>query len=255
MTKFSFFTVLLIGAITSSCIKDPKIETLPLTPAVVTFNFQAKVKNENLVPEKKKYTNASLDSFSVTKFNYYLSNIKMTREDGFIFSETESYHLMQHVDGKTSFSISGLPEGNYTKIEFMIGIDSLRNVSGARDGDLDPARNMFWDWEQGYIFFKMEGAFNSDKQPETGDYAIHIGGFKGPYACQQKCSFSLISPVSAKGGKNSSVFYNVQIDEIFVKPMLIGFDYYYENLPKGDKIFKDISNNYKDMFVIDKVVN
>jgi hypothetical protein len=239
-----------------ACRKDPKIEAPPVVRAdssVVTFAFKAKVKNEDLVPDTKFFTNPSKDNYSVSKFNYYISNVRFTRKDGFVYSEPESYHLMEHVQNKTRFSIKGMPDGEYTKIEFMIGVDSLRNVKGAQTGALDPAHNMFWDWDQGYIFFKLEGSFNTLTQQDMGDYAIHIGGFAGPYATQQQCSFSLLTPVSVKGGHTSSIYYNVQVDEIFVKPSLIGFDTYYNHI--SDSMFQAISINYKDMFLVDKVEN
>ena len=65
----------------------------------------------------------------------------------------------------------------------------------------------------------------------------------------------MTAPLISKSEKNTSVFYNVQIDELFVKPLVIGFDYYYNNITKDAKIFQKISENYKDMFVISKIEN
>jgi hypothetical protein len=48
---------------------------------------------------------------------------------------------------------------------------------------------------------------------------------------------------------------NVSIDEIFISPKKIGFDYYYANIAQGEKIFNEISINYKDMFSISKIEN
>jgi len=254
MARSVYFITAMLAGLFSSCLKDSKIEPLPPATGELEFNFQAKVKNEDLVPGTKMFTNAAGDSFTVTKFNYYISNIQLTRDDGSVYAEPESYHLMEHVNGKTSFNITNIPAGTYTKIEFLIGVDSLGNASGAREGDLDPGRGMFWNWDQGYIFFKLEGAFNTINKPVTDDYAMHVGGFSGPYSCLQKCVFSLINPLQVKSEKRTSVFYNVQADEIFVRPMLIGFDYYYANTGT-EKVFRDLSVNYKDMFVIDRIVN
>ena len=161
MKRPGIFIIVAMIIMISSCVKDPKIEIAPVLPSVITFNFQARVKQEVLQPSIKTYTNASKDSFTVTKFSYYISNLKLTREDGSVYSERDGYHLIEHVEGKTSFSIDSVPEGNYTRIEFIIGVDSAKGVSGAKDGDLDPARGMFWNWAQGYIFFKLDGSYNS----------------------------------------------------------------------------------------------
>ncbi|PBQ34735.1 hypothetical protein CNR22_24150 [Sphingobacteriaceae bacterium] len=254
MVIFRFFSVLILTFFLNSCTKkDPEIKEEPAVPGTVSFNFQAKVNGKNLLPDTK-YTNASHDTFTVSKLTYYITNVKLTRADGSVVNEQNSYHLIQHLENKTSFVLTDIPEGTYTKIEFLIGVDSLTNVGTIRTGALDPANDMYWAWE-GYLFLKMEGVFNSGERPETGDYAIHVGGYKGPNACLQTCSFSLTTPIVIKQGSNSSVLYTVQVDEMFTKPLPIGFDYYYDRIASDPKIFQKISENYKDMFVVSGIQN
>jgi hypothetical protein len=38
---------------------------------------------------------------------------------------------------------------NITAIKFLLGVDSLKNVSGIQTGALDPAKGMFWTWNTG----------------------------------------------------------------------------------------------------------
>ncbi len=70
-----------------------------------------------------------------------------------------------------------MPTGNYTGISYLIGVDSTRNVSGAQTGALAETNGMFWEWNTGYIFLKLEGT-----SPQSGeaDHVIqyHIGGFR-----------------------------------------------------------------------------
>ncbi len=73
----------------------------------------------------------------------------------------------------------------------MIGVDSLKSISDVaqRTGVLDPASygtdNMYWSWNAGYIFFKLENLFgNSTPQgksttPTKNLNQFHIGGFGG----------------------------------------------------------------------------
>lgn len=257
MIYFRFFSVLLLTFFLSSCTKkDPEIKEETETPAVpgtVTFNFQAKVNAKNLLAGAK-YINTANDTFSVSKLTYYLTNIKLTRADGKVYSEPASYHLIQHMDNKTSFTLKDVPEGTYTKIEFLVGVDSLTNVGSVRTGALDPANDMYWQWE-GYLFLKMEGTYNSEETTETSEYAIHVGGYKAPNPCLQTCDFSLTTPITLKQGSGSKIFYTVQVDEIFTNPLPIGFDYYYNNIAADPKIFQKISENYKDMFVVSGIQN
>lgn len=257
MNKLRFFSVLLLSFFLSSCKKeDPEITEEPIAssvPGSVTFSFQARVADKNLLPETN-YTNAAQDTFTVSKLTYYLTNIKLTRADGSVYSEPASYHLVQHMDHKTSFTLKEVPEGSYTKIEFLIGVDSLTNVGSVRTGALDPANDMYWQWE-GYLFLKMEGMYTSEESTETGEYAIHVGGYKTPNSCLQTCNFSLATPIVLKQGSHSQISYNVQVDEIFTKPLPIGFDYYYSHIATDPKIFQKLSENYKDMFVVSAIQN
>jgi len=57
-----------------------------------------------------------------------------------------------------------------------MGVDSLRNVSGAQSGALAVANNMFWSWNSGYIMVKAEG---TSPNSGSGSFAFHLGGFMG----------------------------------------------------------------------------
>ena len=60
-----------------------------------------------------------------------------------------------------------------TSIAFDIGVDSNQTLKGAMEGDLDPAKGMFWTWQSGYINLKVE------YQKEGVEKSFHIGGYKG----------------------------------------------------------------------------
>ncbi|MDI1354743.1 MAG: hypothetical protein PSX36_07485 [bacterium] len=266
MTKLQLVALLLaVSLLFVFCKKEDQI-TNPIVvgnlvdtsgaPPSLEVSFSAYANNLPLVADSQWYKNTSNDYFTISKFNYYISNVKMKREDGLVFTESNSYHLVKHIGGKTSFTITNLPPGNYSSIEFLIGVDSAMGVSGVHNGDLDVANDMFWDWSTGYLFFKLEGAYMSTDIPDPGSfYSMHIGGFQSGSSCLQKAAFTFSTAVVAKKGRQSSLRYKVMVDEIFMNPMKIGFDYYYKEVVKGPKIFSDISANYKDMFVVDKIVN
>jgi hypothetical protein len=253
-----------IGVLFTACKKDVSTTSPVTADPVITvpsdttrgdlvLNFQAMANGSVLVPNTYSYTNVAEDTFTVTKFNYYISNVKLKRSDGQLFAEKESYHLIKHVEGQTSFTITDVPPGDYGYIEFLIGVDSLRNVSGVQSGALDVANGMFWDWNSGYIFFKLEGSYKDAVEVNGHDYSIHIGGFKGQYSCLQKPAFNLIQSIKISGKRKSKLYYNVSVDEIFTKPRVFSFDQYFGN--PGDKTFWEMSKNYMDMFAVDKIEN
>lgn len=254
--RYSSFLFLILLFV--SCKKDPKVET-PVTPETpkaepsLSFSFNALANNTALVLNNKGYINEAQDKFTVGLLNYYISNIRLKRDDGFEYAEPESYHLIRHSEGKTTFTINNLPEGNYTSIEFLIGVDPARNTSGAQTGDLDVNNYMFWDWNQGYIFFKIEGGYLAKNKTTESGYAIHVGGFEGKYNAIKPFSYLLSTPVTAKKGVSSKIYFNTVIDEIFKNPKTIAIDDYLAS--PGDSGMKMIADNYADMIVLDKVEN
>lgn len=91
---------------------------------------------------------------------------------------------------------------NSTSCQLFLGTDSLTNVSGNIDGDLDPIHGMYWAWNSGYINFKLEGFWNNNPHQK---FEYHIGGYRSPYSTIQRIG----SP------KNSNKEIGVDLDPIF----------------------------------------
>jgi len=238
-----------------ACRKDPPQapgQTGNVVPGAVNMNvrFNCTVNGKALTDSSLIYTNVQGEQFSVTKFTYYISNVKLLTTTS-VIQEAESYHLIKHVDRDTSFTIKGIPPAMYTGIEFLIGVDSLRNVSGAQTGALDIANDMFWDWHSGYIFLKLEGDYVSPLEPSGHAYAFHIGGFEQPYNRIQKVvlNFPQQFRIMNKGPVNLVI--DTELDQFFHQPKQIGFDYYYSNI--SENTFQEMSVNYRDMFKVRSV--
>ncbi len=148
------------------------------------------------------------DTMTFTTFKYYVSNIKFKKADGSWYVHPESYFL---VDLSTSESeiltIPNVPVGEYTDMEYTMGVDSLRNVSGAQSGALAVANNMFWSWNSGYILVKAEGISSNST---SGSFAFHLGGFMGNnnIVTLKSVNFSGNS-LTVASAKTSEVHFNV----------------------------------------------
>lgn len=204
-------------------------------------------------PGDKWYVNAANDSFQVTTYKYYVSNVVLTKTDGTKFYEPESYHLIDQAEAASrKFTLKDVPVGEYVSVTFMIGVDSARNVSGAQTGALAVDKGMFWDWNTGYIMAKMEGFGNTSTNPDKAFY-YHTGGFKGEQNILKTVTlpFPQKAIVSGNNIPNVHVFSNVL--EWFKTPAVISFTDF-TNVMSGKKI-RDIANNYADMFVVDHIDN
>ncbi|WP_420149548.1 MbnP family protein, partial [Spirosoma sp.] len=80
---------------------------------------------------------------------------------------------------------NNIPAGDYAGLTFLIGVDSLRSLSDLdkRTDVLDPGLNngMYWDWNSGYIFLKLEGKSAAAPAAQNNEFFYHVGGFGGGY--------------------------------------------------------------------------
>jgi hypothetical protein len=119
------------------------------------------------------------EGLNFSTFKYYVSNIILTKEDGTQWKDSNSYYLID-LSKPTSLTLalSKIPVGTYKSMTYTLGVDSLRNVSGAQTGALSTTNGMFWNWNSGYIMLKAEG---TSPASSTGSFAFHLGGFSGQY--------------------------------------------------------------------------
>lgn len=158
---------------------DPNNATL-----AIEFDNIVGTTNLELNTANTPYTNSKGESYNVTWLTYYVSNIKLKREDGTIYMDevksdgSRGYYLIDERDAASQKVIlKNVPKGNYSEITFTIGVDASQVDEGAQTGALDPAHNLFWSWNSGYIFMAIEGV--SPVSTETDDvFQYHIGGYK-----------------------------------------------------------------------------
>ncbi len=119
------------------------------------------------------------DSITFTNIKFYVSNIKLKNANGSWWVQPNSYFLLDAKSAsESSITLNDVPNGTYTEMQYVMGVDSAMNVSGAHDGALSFTHGMFWDWNSGYIMAKFEG--NSPSAPTTANtFALHLGGFAG----------------------------------------------------------------------------
>lgn len=117
------------------------------------------------------------DTMTFTTFKYYISNFKLKKSDGTWWTHPESYFLVDLSNSSSlTLNLGSIPVGEYTEMQYVLGVDSTRNVSGAQSGALATTNGMFWSWNSGYIMLKAEG---TSPQSGTGSFSFHLGGFSG----------------------------------------------------------------------------
>lgn len=149
----------------------------PKTGGTIRVSFINTVNHQPLALNDSSYKNPAGETYTVSKFKYYISNIQLLGTKGRT-SEKDSYHLVDQNDSASlSFSFPA-PANALREISFLIGVDSMRNVSGIQSGALDPANDMFWTWKSGYIMAKLEGR-SPASTAVNNRVEYHIGGYGG----------------------------------------------------------------------------
>jgi len=234
----------------------------------IRLEFDNVVGDKNLVLNSVTYKNASNEDFVVTRFNYFISNIKLTRADGsvFVVPQDSSYFLVKE-DTKTSqfVTLNNVPFADYTAAEFMVGVDSTRNTAPIekRQGVLDPSGSMtddgmYWAWNSGYIFVKLEGT-SSKGNPVNGKFYYHIGLFGGYNEKTVnntrivKMNFGELK-ASVTSGNTPEVHFLVDVLKVFDGPAA-NISIAANNSIMGGQPEKSqqVADNYVNMFTLDHI--
>ncbi|HEX5669654.1 MAG TPA: MbnP family protein [Chitinophagaceae bacterium] len=238
--------IILIAIVLVGCNKESSSET-DLAPLKISFNLQA---FGAPIDTTVQYTNNSGEKFKISTFKFYVSMIEAVNSSNNIrATETESYHLVDLSDPATHQFTVSLKNGIYDKLNFIIGVDSVRNVSGAQTGALDPIHGMFWTWNTGYIFAKLEGKSPSSTAPFQM-FTYHIGGFKtGENAIR-----TISLPAQIQIGKTNELVINTDVERWFDGVKTISIASKASIMSPGGPALQ-MADNYATMFSVYKVVN
>jgi hypothetical protein len=220
------------------------------------LEFENLVNEIPLVLDTKDYLNAKGESFKISTFKYYISNISLTRTDGTVYKIPESY-LLVDVAKPTSLlnTLADIPAGDYTNISFLIGVDKERNLAGAQNGALDPTLGMFWTWNSGYIFVKMEGT-SPQSTATNNTLTFHIGGIVDPNNTIRTFSsdFTTGNPLRIRSDKKPQVHFKVNAASLFTGKENISFASL--NFTMGGANSVRIADNYVNgLFQFDHIHN
>jgi hypothetical protein len=252
-----------VSTVFTNCKKDDEVKG----SGSVVFEFDNRFGDEALT-YGKNYVTANGDTVNFSLFDYYVSNFVLVRADGseYVVPQNDSYFLCKHEDADTrEVTISNVPAGDYQAVRFLIGVDSLRSVSDVsqRTGVLDPtgaAAGMYWSWNAGYIFVKVEGL--SPQAPInqfTGEHTVqyHTGLFGG----KDSPTLNNLRTVTLKStdelakvreGKEAPSFHiYVSLDQMFTSPTTVSVAA--NPTSHGDAFSKTLVDNYVDMFTLDHV--
>ena len=211
------------------------------------IQFENYVGDKPLVYDSVSYKNIFGQTYKVTMFKYYVGNFDLKNKQGKEFI-SHGYFLINHDDTNSmQITFDSIPDGEYNAIGFTLGVDSIDNCSGAQSGSLDPVNGMFWAWNTGYIFLKMEGI--SPSSNSTGKrLEFHIGGYKEPNNCIRKIELKFKNPINVSEGNNNVVKIKTDASQLFSGHNLVDFSKLSSVTDFHNA--KNIADNYSTMFSV-----
>lgn len=262
MKRFSISALSYTFALAALTLAGCKKDDVTAAPPTVSIEFEQTVTQNGasvpLVLDTQTYTTPAGDQFKVNSFRQYISNVVFTKTDGSTYAVPESYYLIDAAKDDTQrLTLTGVPEGDYKGITFTIGVDSARNVSGAQKGALDPNNNMFWTWNSGYIYTKLEGT--SPQAPKAtgateGGLVFHIGGFKSPNNTIRTVSpaFPSGTTLLVRAGHAPEIHLNVDVMKMFVGTTNVRFSTLSNTMGGANSVL--VANNYAaGMFSVEHI--
>ncbi|MCW3087887.1 MAG: hypothetical protein JWQ78_1273 [Sediminibacterium sp.] len=190
------------------------------------------------------YTNCLGEHITIEKFKYYLSNFSVTDDKGRTTRLPVQYFLVNEDDSLSKTISLAVPAGNIRSIRFLMGVDSMRNVSGVQTGALDPLNGMFWTWNSGYIMAKLEGSSEESALPNHY-FMFHVGGFRKGQNTARLITLDL--PPEQKAAKELSI--RAEINQWFCSKSEIRIsETPISHTPGAFAV--QVANNYSTMFSI-----
>lgn len=247
----------------TNCSKTESIETDNNKNGQVKLKFDLIVNGKKLVLNDYTYTNSNGESFNISLLKFYVSNIVLGKPNGETYTvpKMESFFLIDAQDNKSLYPIISAPEGEYSYLQFNLGVDSLTNTLPAeqRTGVLDVSKHdMYWTWNSGYIHFKIEGA-SPQANTVNNQFKYHIGFFGG-YSSPTPNNNRIITLDLSKAGiskvqenLSSDIHLMVDIGKIFDAVHTISISEYPTIMTQGPH--EQMADNYATMFTHDHTHN
>ena len=171
--KHSILPALLVLSLTGCDLFGSK----DLEPGTVSLEVENAIGGQPLVLDQPLYTSAAGHTYSVSLFEYILTNLTLHHEDGTKVAIDHAHYCNQDDHDTHHLAPNEIPAGRYTAISFTFGVDGAENVFGnlERTTEFD---NMMWPMmmpmgdgvTDRYHYMRFEGRYGTD-----GVFRIHTG--------------------------------------------------------------------------------
>lgn len=267
--KIIFIIVFSIGII--SCNSDDDNAILEGETGEVQLKFENGFANlGNIVLNQTTQTSANVQKHLFTTLKYVVSNITLIKSDGTEFAyhyndpDKGAFIINQEdaVGGVIYLNLNEIPQGQYNKIRFGLGIDQQAYLLG-HDGQATFWSNateegMVWSWAAGYIFAKIEGKYGTSSADT--DFMNHTGNMgdvaqNGTPDLYREITLDLPNTAQVTSQIVPSIHILADWNHYLSGETHLTLDPANENAMGSSQHLVDITNNLTKMFRVDHVHN
>lgn len=221
-----------------SCSKHPVMPS----HSSLYLNIKYLIDDALLELDTIKYTNEAGNTYSVSKLEYFISNISLKKSDGSVYKSKKIQYVNAAKEKSNQIYLDSISPGTYTELSFIIGLSAEQNVSNSLPGTPEN-NNMYWPDHMGggYHFMKFEGHFNDTTA--TPGYAIHLG--KTAYAVKIKIAKQMKLTL-----RNQKQTLSMNLNEWFRNPHVFDLSGGNNYTMSNDSLMNVISKNGVDVFTL-----
>jgi hypothetical protein len=226
--------------------------TGPASPSL-QLSFTHMMGSQPLVRKQVTYTNPAGEPFTISRFRYFLSNFSLESVTGEVVVLPPAYFLVDDaIDTSKIIRLDSIPAGRYKRIRFLVGVDSIRNMSGVQSGALSVESGMFWTWNSGYIMAQIEGHSPVISSP-TQEFLFHAGGYKSKDGVLKSVSLPLPQPVTVAAYRQPRIHLTADVEKWFL-PDTVSFKKIAVIMAPGAKA-RQVAGNYQHMFRVTSITD
>ena len=136
------------------------------------------------------YLTQNNDSISFSTLKMYFSDFRFKDKISGRITSIDTLIFYDLSDSSSHSFFNDLNLSNYESVDFTLGLDSSKNVSGELENAFDPLLGMYWAWNTGYINLKIMGE-SSAVPTNSHEFEFHLGGYRSPFATAQTIQIDL----------------------------------------------------------------
>lgn len=224
----------------------------------------------NIVLNQTTQTSSNGQKHLFTTLKYVVSNITLIKSDGTEFAyhynnpDKGAFIVNQEdaVGGVIYLDLNEIPQGQYSKIRFGLGINQDAYLLG-HDGQASfwsnaTTEGMTWSWAAGYIFAKIEGKYGT--AIVDTDFMNHTGNMgdivqNGTPDLYREITLDLPNTVQVTASIIPSIHILADLNHYLSGETPLILTPENQNAMGSSQHLVDISNNLTKMFRVDHVHN